>query len=177
MCLFCQSGNKLKNYLHITESAPKHPVIYDSKRTVLSLPPIINGEHSKIRESTTNVFIECTGLDLTKLNVVINTMCAMFGQYTKTPFQIEPVKVIYEAESKRNAVYPDMSSRTVHVPVDYINSGTAPLTPFTPVSSAWRLACMGVALAIERNRVGSNNMMIKTLKINWITMKLCDSKR
>ena len=81
-----QEGNKLKNYLQITESAPLHPVIFDSKRVLLSLPPIINGEHSKIRASTTNVFVECTGLDLTKLNVVVNTVVTMFSQYCKEPF-------------------------------------------------------------------------------------------
>jgi phenylalanyl-tRNA synthetase beta chain len=42
-------------------------VIYDAKRTVCSLPPIINGEHSKISLSTRNVFIECTATDLTKV--------------------------------------------------------------------------------------------------------------
>ena len=33
---------------------------------VLSMPPIINGSHSKITLATRNVFIECTATDLTK---------------------------------------------------------------------------------------------------------------
>ena len=45
----------LKPYLAITDGSPVHPVIYDSNRTVLSLPPIINGEHSKITLWTKNV--------------------------------------------------------------------------------------------------------------------------
>jgi phenylalanyl-tRNA synthetase beta chain len=32
------------------------------------MPPIINGEHSKITLDTKNVFIECTATDLTKVN-------------------------------------------------------------------------------------------------------------
>ena len=53
---------------------------------VLSLPPIINGDHSKIKLSTRNVFIECTATDLTKANVVLNTMLTMFAQYCAEPF-------------------------------------------------------------------------------------------
>jgi len=43
-------------------------------RTVLSLPPIINGAHSAITLQTKNVFIECTATDLTKAKIVLNTM-------------------------------------------------------------------------------------------------------
>lgn len=43
-------------------------------RTVLSLPPIINGAHSAITLKTRNVFIECTATDLTKAKIVLNTM-------------------------------------------------------------------------------------------------------
>lgn len=43
-------------------------------RTVLSLPPIINGAHSAITLQTKNVFIECTATDLTKAKTVLNTM-------------------------------------------------------------------------------------------------------
>jgi len=57
---------KLKKFLHIIENSSVFPVIYDSKRTVLSSPPIINGAHSAIILKTKNVFIECTGTDLTK---------------------------------------------------------------------------------------------------------------
>ena len=53
---------------------------------VLSLPPIINGDHSKIKLETHNVFIECTATDLTKANVVLNTMLTMFSQYCAEPF-------------------------------------------------------------------------------------------
>lgn len=43
-------------------------------RTVLSLPPIINGAHSAITLNTKNVFIECTATDLTKAKIVLNTV-------------------------------------------------------------------------------------------------------
>ena len=38
----------LKKFLHIIENKPLFPVFYDAKRTVLSLPPIINSDATKI---------------------------------------------------------------------------------------------------------------------------------
>jgi phenylalanyl-tRNA synthetase beta chain len=54
----------LKKYLHIIEDKPLFPVFYDAKRTVLSLPPIINSNSTKISVDTKNVLIEVTGTDL-----------------------------------------------------------------------------------------------------------------
>ncbi|KMQ89405.1 putative phenylalanine--trna ligase beta subunit-like protein [Lasius niger] len=57
---------QLKQYLPIIKDSPVYPVIYDSNGIILSLPPIINGDHSKITLNTKNIFIECTATDLTK---------------------------------------------------------------------------------------------------------------
>lgn len=84
---FYESDNQLKKYLPIIRDKPRYPVIYDKNRVVLSLPPIINSNHSKITLNTKNVFIECTATDLTKAKVVLNTMVTMFSEYTATPFQ------------------------------------------------------------------------------------------
>jgi phenylalanyl-tRNA synthetase beta chain len=70
-----------------------YPIIFDAKRTVLSLPPLINGEHSKIGLATRNVFIECTATDLTKAHLVLNTVVAMFSEYCDARFTVEPVQV------------------------------------------------------------------------------------
>merc|ERR1719197_81944 len=86
---------QLKAYLPIIRDSPVYPVIYDSNRVVLSLPPIINGEHSKIKLETKDVFIECTATDLTKANIVLNTVVTMFAEHCSKPFEIEPVEVIY----------------------------------------------------------------------------------
>lgn len=104
---FYKSDMKLKKFLHIIENSPVYPVIYDRKRTVLSLPPIINGAHSAITLKTRNVFIECTATDLTKANIVLNTMVAMFSEYCENKFEVEPVKVVsYDGST---TIYPDLS--------------------------------------------------------------------
>jgi len=117
---------QLKEYLPIIRDSPVYPVIYDSKRTVLSLPPIINGEHSKIRLETKDVFIEMTATDMTKLEITMNTVVAMFSQYCSKPFTVEPVEVVYAddypgntfAQPKQSFVYPNLKSRPLESKID-----------------------------------------------------------
>lgn len=116
---FYKSDLKLKKYLHIIESSPVFPIIYDRNRTVLSLPPIINGKHSAITLKTKNVFIECTATDLTKAKIVLNTMVTMFSGYCEKKFEVEPVEVIYS--DGKSYVCPDLSLYDMTVPLSYIN--------------------------------------------------------
>uniref|UniRef100_A0A673WE76 Phenylalanine--tRNA ligase beta subunit n=1 Tax=Salmo trutta TaxID=8032 RepID=A0A673WE76_SALTR len=84
-----KTDSHLRHYLHIIEDEPLYPVIYDSNGIVLSLPPIINGDHSKISLNTKNVFIECTATDLTKAKIVLDMMVTMFCEYCEEPFTKE----------------------------------------------------------------------------------------
>ncbi|RKP21391.1 hypothetical protein ROZALSC1DRAFT_3462, partial [Rozella allomycis CSF55] len=86
---FYQTDNHLKHFLHLIRDSPVFPVITDANGTVLSLPPIINGDHSKITLSTKNVFIECTATDFTKAKMVLDTMVCMFAEYCKEKFTVE----------------------------------------------------------------------------------------
>lgn len=87
-----------------------YPVIYDSNGIVLSLPPIINGDHSKITINTKNVFIECTATDLTKAKVVLDTIVCMFSSHCAVPFTVEPCNVI--TTNNETVVYPTLEYRT-----------------------------------------------------------------
>lgn len=119
---YAANDQKLKRYVPIIQSSIVYPVILDANRTVLSLPPIINGAHSAISLNTRDVFIECTATDLTKAKVVLNTVCAMFAQYCSVPFEIEPVTVVTPFGDEH--VFPDLSPRNMEVQLDYINSCT-----------------------------------------------------
>ncbi|TPX12261.1 uncharacterized protein E0L32_007147 [Thyridium curvatum] len=118
---FYETDRHLGRYLHIIRDSPVYPVIYDSKRTLCSLPPIINGDHSKITLDTKNVFIEITATDQTKLDIVCNIMVAMFSKYCKDEFTVEPVKIISD-HNGCTRVTPSMTVRTLDVEVDYINA-------------------------------------------------------
>jgi phenylalanyl-tRNA synthetase beta chain len=108
-------------FLDIIKEKPLYPVIYDSNNVVLSLPPIINGDHSKITRNTKNVLIEVTATDLTKANIVLNTVVTMFSEYcTPKPFSIEKVTTIYPNKQES---YPSFEERCVDVDVEYLNKG------------------------------------------------------
>ncbi|KAF0688247.1 Aste57867_20117 [Aphanomyces stellatus] len=111
----------LKPYTDIIYDFPTYPIIRDANRTVLSLPPIINSEHSKIKLTTRNVFVECTATDITKANVVLNTVIAMFSQYCDVPFTVEPVEIVYEKDGHKEST-PDLSNREVVTKVKDIHS-------------------------------------------------------
>lgn len=118
---FYESDKHLGKYLHIIRDKPVYPVIYDSQKVVCSLPPIINGNHSKITTDTKNVFIECTATDKTKLEIVINMMVTMFSEYCAEPFTIEPVEVISE-HNKESRQTPHLEPRYATAEVDYLNN-------------------------------------------------------
>jgi phenylalanyl-tRNA synthetase beta chain len=118
---FYENDKHLGKYLHIIRDSPVYPVIYDSQRTVCSLPPIINGDHSKITLNTRNVFMEITATDRTKLEIVNNIMVSMFSQYCAGPFTIEPIEII-SGHNEETRQTPDLKPRLAEVEVDYVNS-------------------------------------------------------
>lgn len=109
------SAKHLKPYTDIIYDSPVYPVIYDAEDRVLSMPPIINGKHSRIQMHTTNVFIECTGTDKTKANIVLDTVVTMFSEYCAQPFTVEPVNVIYGVDKIETT--PLLSKRTCETKV------------------------------------------------------------
>lgn len=117
---FYETDKHLGRYLHIIRDKPVYPVIFDANKVVCSLPPIINGDHSKITLDTTNIFVEITATDQTKLDIVCNIMVAMFSRYCKDQFTIEPVKIISE-HNGATRITPSLETRVVNVEVDYIN--------------------------------------------------------
>jgi phenylalanyl-tRNA synthetase beta chain len=119
------SCKHLKPFVPIIKDSPVYPVVLDSNEVVLSLPPIINGDRSKITLNTTNVFIECTATDLTKANIVLDTVIAMFSEYCALPYTVEPVQVNYEAADGSivdSYVTPLMYTRRERAPVAFCNS-------------------------------------------------------
>uniref|UniRef100_A0A665W853 Phenylalanine--tRNA ligase beta subunit n=1 Tax=Echeneis naucrates TaxID=173247 RepID=A0A665W853_ECHNA len=107
-----KTDSHLRHYLHIIEDKPVYPVIYDSNGIVLSMPPIINGDHSKITLKTKNVFIECTATDVTKAKIVLDMMVTMFSEYCSQPFTVEEAEVVYP--DGKTCVYPTLAVSVQH---------------------------------------------------------------
>ncbi len=114
------SCKHLKPYTDYIYDSPVYPVVMDKDNVVLSLPPIINSKHSRIKMSTKNIFIECTATDITKANIVLDTMVTMFSEYCAEPFTVEPVDIIYNHDNRKETT-PVLYTRSCDAIVDDIN--------------------------------------------------------
>jgi len=65
-------------YAHLVERG-KFPILVDKNGDVLSFPPIINGELTRVTEKTRNLLIDITGTSLQALNDALNVICAMLA--------------------------------------------------------------------------------------------------
>jgi phenylalanyl-tRNA synthetase beta chain len=65
---------KGREYSPILKGFSKYPLLKDSRGTVLSMPPIINSEETRVSETTRNLFIDVTGTDEKAINLCLNVM-------------------------------------------------------------------------------------------------------
>lgn len=86
----------------------KYPMLYDSVG-VISFPPIINSERTKVTEKTKDLFIDVTGTDERAVNQVLNILVCNIAERggkiltikvsnKKTP-DLEPYKTVLDTES------------------------------------------------------------------------------
>jgi phenylalanyl-tRNA synthetase beta chain len=95
-------------YAHLVKGAKKWPIIVDSKDRVLSFPPIINGELTKVTEETTDLFLDITGSSERLINFCLNILA--------TALERRGGKI--EAVSLGGKLRPDLSPRLMEVSMD-----------------------------------------------------------
>ena len=61
-------------YAWVLEGLDRYPIILDRNDNVLSFPPIINGELTRVSSSTKDLFIEITGMDQRAINQALNIL-------------------------------------------------------------------------------------------------------
>lgn len=112
MLKFYSEDFNLKSYVKIIENSDLIPLIMDSEDNILSMPPIINSEHSKIDLNTKNIFIDITATDLTKAHIALNIICSNFSIYSSTKCHFEQVEVVTEGKTElcpKSELYKHMS--------------------------------------------------------------------
>ena len=107
--------DKGKDYAHLIENFDKYPLILDCEDNVLSMPPIINGELTKIKEDTKNIIVDVTGTDERAVNQALNIICSSFAEVGG---QIKSMEVKY---SDKTIVSPDLTPQEMNVHVDTAN--------------------------------------------------------
>jgi phenylalanyl-tRNA synthetase beta chain len=66
---------KGRAYAHIVEKYDRFPVIVDALDRVLSFPPIINGELTRVSMDTQNLLLDTTGTDQKAVMTAVNIIC------------------------------------------------------------------------------------------------------
>ena len=75
-----QKNSKGKEYAHLMKDLKKYPVILDYDDNVLSFPPIINGNHTTVTESTEDFFIDVTGWNRRSCEACLLLICLSLSE-------------------------------------------------------------------------------------------------
>ena len=75
-----EKTQKGKDYAWILEGKNKYPILMDSTGQVLSFPPIINSDKTKLNPQTENIFIDVTGTDEKTINEVLNIITTSLAE-------------------------------------------------------------------------------------------------
>ena len=71
---------KGRDYAKIVREFPLFPLIVDYDDNVLSFPPIINGERTRVTIDTKNILLDTTGTDKRAVGVAVNIICTAMAE-------------------------------------------------------------------------------------------------
>jgi len=107
-----EQGKKFGNLL----KESRYPVLKDSKGNVISFPPIINSESTRIRDGVNNLFVEVTGTDKKSVYNVLDNIIATFADIG---FKLEAV--IRQQGDSRDTFNANSNTTLSNIKIDYIN--------------------------------------------------------
>jgi len=97
-------------YAELLADHKRYPVLIDSKDQVLSMPPIINSDETKLKQGTTRVFIDVTGISRAAVTKSLDTLVCSLVEIGGS---VETVTMI-DADGKKRTT-PDLAPRTAEV--------------------------------------------------------------
>lgn len=74
-----EKDGKLKAYLQMNREENTVPALIDGKNRIISLPPLINSDFTKITENTKNILLEVTGSDKTRVLTAFKLIIHLFS--------------------------------------------------------------------------------------------------
>jgi len=105
-----------KDYGYIVNNYDKFPLLFDSQKNVISLPPIINGDMTKITTNTKNLLIEVTSTATKSAHDILSILSF---ELHDMGFKIYYMRSYSPFEGMIKA--PSLNPSKMIVPVDYIN--------------------------------------------------------
>lgn len=103
------------DYAHLLEPFDKYPLLVDSKGTVLSMPPIINSEDTKVTEKTRSIFIDVTGTDENTINYALNVLTSNIAERGAKVY-----KIVVQYPDKTIET-PNFAPKTMKLNIEYAN--------------------------------------------------------
>jgi phenylalanyl-tRNA synthetase beta chain len=94
----------------------RYPILRDSKGNVISFPPIINSEGTRIRDGVNNLFVEVTGIDKKAVYNVLDNIVATLADIG---FKLETV--IMQQGNTRDSFTANLNTSLSNIKTDYIN--------------------------------------------------------
>jgi len=131
-----------REYAWTVEGFEEYPMILDRKGMVLSMPPIINGEYTRIDEATRELFIDVTGTDLKAITEVLNVICVTLADRGA---EVHEVHNHYPDGSVLTT--PNLDPWMMELDNGYVNRTLG--VEFTPLETARELEKMGHGTEIE----------------------------
>ena len=105
-----ENHEKGEKYAKLLKEFDKYPLIVDGNGNIMSMPPIINSELTKLTTKTTNLFIDVTGTDINAVTNALNIIAANLSENGAT---IETIEVNYPYHD--NKTCPDFEPKIIDV--------------------------------------------------------------
>jgi phenylalanyl-tRNA synthetase beta chain len=105
-----------KQYGQILSAFDRYPLIVDSTGLVLSLPPIINGQSTKVNDKCRNLFVEVTATDQKTAEDMLAILAITIYE---AGFEIRTVSI---DSGKRKIETPQMKPRVISADIGYVDS-------------------------------------------------------
>jgi len=102
-------------YRHLVDWARKYPLLIDGDGAVLSMPPVINGELTRVDVNTRNLFLDVTGTTYEAVEKSLKVLATALADMGAT---IEKVYVKYP---DRTVISPNLDPEKMRLRVDYAN--------------------------------------------------------
>lgn len=104
-----------RHYSAILQGFNWYPILRDSNRNVLSFPPIINGELTRVTPSTVNLFIDITGTEMKAVEDVLSILSAAFQDVGG---DLEAVEIHH---GRKHISTPNLAPSTMSLDLKYAN--------------------------------------------------------
>ncbi|MFL6483471.1 MAG: phenylalanine--tRNA ligase subunit beta [Nitrososphaera sp.] len=105
-----------KQYGHILADFDRYPLLIDNAGTVLSFPPIINGQATRVTDNCSNLFVEVTAIDEDTAEDLLAILAITLYD---AGFDINSVNI---ESGKKTSKTPRMTQKVISADVSYLNN-------------------------------------------------------